>query len=110
MEFKNLLNFIDAVNDRLIENFDGQSTSVTERVLIRTVKLNEEVGELCNEVLLFSGNQRQEKLAKYDGSNLANEFADVIITTLLLAKTMDVNIQEALERKINKINERFQAI
>ena len=76
--------------------------------MARTVKLTEELGELCNEVLAFNGDQRKEKLDKYDKNNLPNEFADVIITTLLLAKTMNVDIQEALKQKIKSINERYK--
>jgi len=35
------------------------------------------------------------------------EFADVIITALLLAKAMDINIESALEKKIKKVNKRY---
>ncbi len=107
MEMKELLDFIDLENQRLIQRF-GNSSSQTERILSRTVKLTEELGELCDEVLAYNKDQRQEKLDQNDGSNLAHEFADVIITTLLLAKSMDVDIQEALKNKIVKINLRYK--
>lgn len=105
MDFKNLQQFIDLENDRLMSRF-GSNTQ-TERVLARTVKLTEELGELCNEILAFHGDQRQEKLDALEKDNLPNEFADVIITTLLLAKSMNVDIEKALEQKMEKINQRY---
>ncbi len=108
MELKELLEFIDLENKRLIEKFGKNSSTQQERILARTVKLTEELGELCNEVLAFNGDQRQEKLDKYDKNNLPNEFADVIITTLLLAKSMNVDVKEALTNKIEKINKRYE--
>ena len=106
MEFKELLEFIDAQDKRITEAFSGKLSTRQETVLARTVKLTEELGELCEEVLSFNGYQRQEKLDAYDKKNLSHEFADVIITTLLLAKSMDVDIRSALAEKIKKINER----
>ncbi len=106
MEFKELLEFIKLENERLIKN--RTSKTEPERILARTVKLTEELGELCDEVLAYNDDQRKEKLDGHDKNNLPNEFADVIITTLLLAKTMNVNIEEALEKKIKKINERYK--
>ena len=108
MELKELLEFIDLENKRLIERFGKNSSTQQERILARTVKLTEELGELCNEVLAFNGDQRQEKLDKHDKNNLPNEFADVIITTLLLAKSMNVDVRKALVNKIEKINKRYE--
>ncbi len=108
MELKELLEFIDLENKRLIERFGKNSSTQQERILARTVKLTEELGELCNEVLAFNGDQRQEKLDRHGKNNLPNEFADVIITTLLLAKSMNVDVKEALINKIEKINKRYE--
>ena len=90
------------------KNF-GQGLSEREIVLSRTVKLNEEVGELCAEILALDNDQRKEKLAKMkEKDNLPNELADIIITTLLLAEVLDVDIKTALEDKIEKINQRYE--
>ena len=43
-----------------------------------------------------------------DSGNLSHEFADVAITTLLLAKSMDVDIEKALEQKMERINQRYE--
>lgn len=107
MELKELLDFIDLEDQRLIKRFGKNSSTQQERILARTVKLTEELGELCNEVLASNGDQRKEKLVDNDKDNLPDEFADVVITTLLLAKSMGVNIKEALIKKIEKINKRY---
>lgn len=109
MELKKLLEFIELENKRLIAKFGKNTSTQQERILTRTVKLTEELGELCNEILATNGDQRQEKLDKHDEDSLPNEFADVIITTLLLAKSMDVNVKEALTKKIEKINKRYKS-
>ena len=108
MELKELLEFIDLENQRLIERVRKNYSTQQERILARTVKLTEELGELCNEVLAFNGDQRKEKLDNHGKNNLSDEFADVVITTLLLAKSMNIDIKEALINKIKKINERYE--
>ncbi len=106
MELEHLLNFISIEDQRLNQHYGVIDQD--KRCLARTVKLAEEFGELCNEVLAHSSLQRADKLANFDINNLSEEFADVIITTLLLAKTMDIDIEEAIEKKMEKINKRYQ--
>lgn len=107
MELKNLLKFIEIEDERL-KKYYGSYSDQEKRILARTVKLTEELGELCNEVLAHNSLQRKQKLDNHDKENLPEEFADVIITTLLLAKAMNVNMEEALEKKIEKINKRYE--
>ncbi|MBI2459286.1 MAG: hypothetical protein HYV53_01900 [Parcubacteria group bacterium] len=105
MQFKDLLKFIEIEDERLKKyyGYDDQA----KRILARTVKLTEELGELCDEVLAYNSLQRKQKLDNHDKKNLPEEFADVIITALLLAKAMKVDIEKALEKKIEKINQRY---
>ncbi len=49
------------------------------------------------------GDQRTGKMEGRNTENLADEFADVVITTFLLAKSMNIDIMTALEHKIPKI-------
>src|SRR3989338_7102317 len=97
MDFKNLLAIIKVESDRLIKYFpcDGMD----KETYARSVKLVEEVGELFSEILKHSSLQRKEKIVK-GADDLSEEFADVIITTLLLAERMNINIGKALEKKI----------
>jgi len=108
MNFEELLQFIESEDKNIRENYG--SPTKQEEILARTVKLGEEYGELCDEILSANNDQRKEKLEKKDKDNLPEEFADVIITTLLLAKSMEVDIKMALEKKIAKINERHKKI
>jgi NTP pyrophosphatase (non-canonical NTP hydrolase) len=81
--------------------------SARERVLVRLAKLTEEVGELSEEILSSFGHQRKEKLDKHEPENIGKEAADVIITTLLLAKSLDIDMTEALRKKIAIVRERY---
>lgn len=106
MKFEELLKFIEIEDKRLKERL-GNYTKI-ERILARNVKLAEELGELSNDVLAEIGDLRKEKMEKYNRNNLSNEIADVIIVTLLLAKSLDVDIKKALEEKIKKIHKRYE--
>jgi NTP pyrophosphatase (non-canonical NTP hydrolase) len=107
MTFEELLNWVTLEDGRLRDRF-GNYPDEEKRILARTVKLSEELGELCDEVLSFNSMQRQEKLAEDKTENLSAEFADVLITTLLLAKVMGVDVPTALKNKIEKINKRYE--
>lgn len=103
MNFEEFKKFIKAVDGRLKDaSFNSQ-----ERILSRAVKLSEETGELSSNVLSFNANQRKEKLEAYDAANLPQEFADVIITTFLLAASMNVDIERGIDAKVEKIKERY---
>ncbi|OYV63168.1 MAG: hypothetical protein B7X03_02910 [Parcubacteria group bacterium 21-58-10] len=102
MTLKELQTFIDE-QDALFRSVKTASQTERERVLARTVKISEEFGELCDEVLASLGDQRAGKMDGRSAESLADEFADVVITTFLLAKSMDVDVPEALARKIEQI-------
>ncbi|MDD5043149.1 MAG: MazG nucleotide pyrophosphohydrolase domain-containing protein [Patescibacteria group bacterium] len=107
MDFQELLKFIDIEDERLKKKY-GEEMDKEKRILARTVKLAEELGELSEAVLSYNSLQRKDKLDNYKKEELETEFADVIITTLLLAKLMDVDIAKALEEKMEKINKRYE--
>lgn len=107
MEIKELLKFIDLESERS-KKYYSRCSDPEKRILARTVKLTEELGELCNEVLMHCSLQRKEKIDNSQDDNLSDEIADVIITILLLAKSLDVNIEKALENKIGKVNKRYE--
>ncbi|MBU0959688.1 MAG: hypothetical protein KKB31_07105 [Nanoarchaeota archaeon] len=106
MDIKELIDFIKREDNNLKTRF-GHYADEEKRTLARTVKLGEEFGELCNEILGNMSLQRKEKLSKRDKEDLEKEFADVIITTLLLAKSVNVDIEKAIENKIKEINGRY---
>ncbi|TES95590.1 hypothetical protein E3J85_01880 [Patescibacteria group bacterium] len=105
MELEDLLQFIDKEDKRLKEYYEDSDNQKT--TLVRSTKLAEEVGELCGEVLAHNSLQRKEKSKRHNSEELSEEFADVIIVTLLLAKTMNINIRESLRKKIEKVDKRY---
>ena len=108
MELRDLCRFIEIQDERLRRYYSGLKQE--KLVLARTVKLAEELGELCQEVLAYCSLQRKQKLEGCNKEKMSEEFADVLITTLLLAKSMDVNVSNALEKKVQKINKRLGGV
>jgi NTP pyrophosphatase (non-canonical NTP hydrolase) len=94
--------------DQRLKKYYGDYNDKKKHIFARTVKLTEELGELCSEVLGYNSMQRKDKLKKHDTNNLSEEFADVIITTLLLAEIMKIDVEKAIEGKIKKINKRYE--
>lgn len=107
MNLKQLQETIKEQNVRTRPHYKLYSQQEKE-ILTKTVKLNEEVGELCNDILSVLRLQRKAKLEKFDKRNFYEEFADVIITTLQLASVAGVDIERAVRDKIKKIEKRFE--
>jgi NTP pyrophosphatase (non-canonical NTP hydrolase) len=104
MDMEALLEFIEAEDGRLRNRYAGLDEG--KLVLARAVKLSEEVGELCSEVLAHGSLQRKQKLEGHDNAGLREEVADVIITAMLLARAMGVDVGKALEAKAEKLSRR----
>ena len=80
---------------------------IEKEILTKTVKLNEEVGELCNDILSILKLQRRAKLQNFDKRNMYEEFADVIITAMQLAIAAGVDVERAVGDKLKKIEGRY---
>lgn len=105
MTIEELQQFIDE-QDALFRSLRDMSQSEREHIFSRTIKMGEEYGELCDAVLGSVGFQRKDKLAEQKQMHLEDEFADVVITTFLLAKALNVDIMQTLDRKVQKIREK----
>lgn len=81
-------------------------TEEEQAILIQTVKLNEEVGELCNDILSILQLQRASKLQHFEKKNIYQEFADVLITLLQLAEYANVDLERATKEKLQIIKKR----
>ena len=104
---KKLLEWVKKESGRL-EKDHGKYSNQDKQIFACAIKLGEEFGELCQEVLFHSSLQRKSKMDKFKKENLSEEFADVLISTLLLAQEMNVDIEKALENKIKKIDKRYK--
>ena|SRR3989338_7697101 len=105
MNLKALQEKIREQNERIKPQY-RLYTPKEKEILTKTVKLNEEVGELCNDILGILKLQRRAKMAHFDKRNIYQEFADVIITTIQLAAIAGVDIERAVTDKLKKIEER----
>lgn len=61
----------------------------------------EEVGELAKEI-----NKPKLRNKEIDRENLNDEFADVALQFYVLARVMDVNVEDAVQAKIKILKER----
>lgn len=85
------------------QNASGYNQDVEKRAYAQTVKLSEEVGELSEAVLARFGNQRDKDGKTY---SIDGEIADIIIVLLILGQHLEIDVNKALEQKIQKIIER----
>lgn len=106
MNIKNLQEEVNKLNEKTRPHYKLYSQAEKE-ILTKTIKLNEEVGELCNDILSVLKLQRKSKLDKFDKRNFYEEFADVIITTIALANAAGVDIERAITDKLKKIEKRY---
>lgn len=107
MTLDELLTFIKTEDGRLRDTYHPYPDD-EKRVLAYAVKMYEEIGELSSELLASQRLQRPDKLDAHSPETLSGEFADALITLLLLANATGTDIRSALENKIAKINARYE--
>jgi NTP pyrophosphatase (non-canonical NTP hydrolase) len=107
MNLKKILKFITEEDKR--QRVYYPSKSIDTEVFARAVKLIEETGEFFDHILKKYSLQRKQKDSKYENKELSEEFADVVLTSFLLAEAMDINIIESLEKKVEKIEGRYNS-
>ncbi|MFI5265183.1 MAG: hypothetical protein ACHQT7_00375 [Candidatus Levyibacteriota bacterium] len=106
MNLRSLQEKVKQLNDKTRPHYKLY-TQTEKEILTKTVKLNEEVGELCNDILSVLKLQRKAKLDKFNKSNIYQEFADVIITTIQLAAAAGVDVDRAVGDKLLKIEHKY---
>ena len=99
-----MLSFIRRQNDVLDKRY-YEDYSNREKIMEKVLKINEELGELCDEIAKKFGNQRKEKMEIEN--EISHEIADVLICVLLLTNSLNINVEKGLEEKILKIKKRF---
>lgn len=103
MRVKNLQEKIKMFNEFI--NSTQTDRTETERKLLKVSKLPEEVGEFYNEFLISFNFAREWKNRGSD--NLSTELADVILTCLVIAEELEIDIFSVIEQKMDVICERF---
>ena len=104
MNLSELHDFVKSENQRLRDLYSYQTEK--EMILARMCKLTEEVGELSEQVLKSLSFQRKEKMIDVKKEDLAEELVDVLITAFLLGEAFEVDIEDAIEKKVEKIKKR----
>lgn len=107
MDFKELEKKVKEITKRTQPDYSIKSKREQE-ILAKTVKLSEEVGELCNDVLGILKLQRKSKLDNFDKENIYQEFADVVISLMSLASSAGVDIERAIHDKLKMIEMRIK--
>ena len=76
-------------------------------IFAQAAKLSEEVGELNAELLARQRMQRVDKVRAGD-SGLRDELADVVICCAILAEALQVDLNDALVRKMELVDNRYR--
>ncbi|MBW3005108.1 hypothetical protein KY310_04720 [Candidatus Woesearchaeota archaeon] len=103
MELQDLFEFAKKEHDRQVTHHKVKGDPKVKYTMF--AKLIEELGELSEAMTTADGLQRGDKLRKAK-SELADEFADVLLVTLILAEEWNVDAKKALIEKIEKIKKR----
>jgi NTP pyrophosphatase (non-canonical NTP hydrolase) len=106
MTYQELEAFVEFQHQFFLEQGREKSATEKERTFARTLKLGEEYGELVDRVMASCGNQRSTKIGDDIQSELEDEFSDVLISLLLLAKDRGVNILDGIDRKVERIKQK----
>ncbi|MDP2669542.1 MAG: MazG nucleotide pyrophosphohydrolase domain-containing protein [bacterium] len=103
-----LLDLLTRAMQRLHDDHHDEDLDKTK--LMHLAKLNEEVGELAQQILGSCQAQqlRAEKNKEFTKENLAKEGGDVLITTMILLLSQGVDINEAIQKRVQTISERLK--
>ncbi|MEU0739218.1 MazG-like family protein [Streptomyces sp. NPDC006134] len=76
-----------------------------EEVLLRVLKLSEEVGEVSQAVIGATG-QNPRKGVTHTWEDVQSELCDVVITALVTLRTLTPEAREVFTRHLNRVRER----
>lgn len=103
MEFEDLLSFTRQEHQRLLNYYEVEDYKKANYRFL--VKIMEELGELSDQILAKNSYQRKEKLNN-NRSELNKELTDVLLTTMILAENLDINLEQSLKERIKEIKNR----
>ena len=106
MDLEDLIKFVNRYAEQQ-KNIMGYMKDKQNLILSSTVKIAEEFGELCDQVLSYNKRQRKDKMNRFNKDSLSEEFADVVVAILMLAHDMNIDIKDALNNKIKKLSEKY---
>lgn len=72
--------------------------------LAQMARLTEEMGELAREINHYYG--EKPKKATEEVKTVSEELGDVLITTIMMANSLDIDLSDAFKRNMDKFNHR----
>lgn len=100
------LDIIGKVHEHLMVR--DATVDIEKRTFLDTIKLSEEVWELNEQILWHYGYGRKEKLEKCSSEHLEQEIADVIFSAMMIAKSLNIDVEKAMSNKLQEIKRRFE--
>ncbi len=95
------MEFIEVAYPHMHKHFEHAGKEIEAFTL--AMRLSGKVGKLSKEVMRAFGYASQEHLS--EPSQLDSKLAGLVIMAHMLARTLDVNLEEATRRKIEMIKE-----
>lgn len=105
MDFDEIITKLTAIEAELLKRYPDYAKDHDKAILAKSVKLNEEVGELMAEVLHHLQLQRQDK--GYDPDNLKREFGDVFNSLILLGLSLGIDVRTAIGQRVEEMYDKY---
>ncbi len=89
----------EKVTKIFLDNLKRDKIKISDDYLM--IKLGEEVGELMQSYIIHKKKCRPEKYltAKESKKGIAKELTDVVCLSLIIAKNLGINLEEAIKKK-----------
>jgi NTP pyrophosphatase (non-canonical NTP hydrolase) len=102
MDIKELKDFAKETEDRLSKYYNKTKE---ELIVFHALKMGEETGEVFEQVLNHHNIQRKEKTINKE--KIGEEIADVLLAGMVLAKSLNIDMEKELDSKMRKNKERL---
>lgn len=102
MEIKELKEFAKEAEERLSKYYNKTKE---ELIVFHALKMGEETGEVFEQVLSHHNIQRKEKTINKE--KIGEEIADVLLAGMVLAKSLNIDMEKELKNKMEKNKERL---
>lgn len=104
MNIKEIQDFIDLQISALEKKY-GLEKDKEKDNWAYALKVGEELGEVYDVLLKMKGYQRKEKIEE-DKSKIEEEIADLIITSFILARSMNLDLDKIIRNKMEYLKNR----
>lgn len=103
MNIQDIKDFANETREKISKRYNK---TTEELIPLHALKVGEEVGEMFEQILAFKEFQREDKII--NKSEIGEEIADVILASMLLASSLDLDIEAELSKKMEKNRQRLK--